>query len=240
MNWLIPREPVNAWTHGAWALGAIPATLLLWKLCGGDRVKQATLLIFGASLLICFGASTLYHGVRLPADDIEICRQIDHIGIYILIGGTVTPAAAVLLIGWWRVIALTIAWGMAAAGISIQLTWPVAPDWFSTTIYVVMGWGVCLSYFEMSRALPRGGMRSTWLGGLFYTVGAMMNLVGWPRLVPGVFSTHELWHVFCIAGSSCHLWFMARWVAPFERARTQPATAPAATLPALGFGAVPR
>jgi hemolysin III len=240
MDWLIPREPVNAWTHGAWALGAIPATLLLWRLCRCDRVKQASLLVFGASLFLCFGASTLYHGARFPAEKIEICRQIDHIGIYILIGGTVTPAAAVLLVGYRRIITLAVAWGLAAVGISIQLTWQVAPPWFYTTIYVAIGWGVCLNYFEMSRALPRGGMRSVWLGGTFYTVGAILNLAGWPQLLPGIFSTHELWHVFCMAGSFCHLWFMVRWVAPFERARTQTAASAAAGLPALGFGVVSR
>src|SRR5712692_2222920 len=102
MNWLILREPVSAWTHGAWAMAALPATLLLWRLCRGDRVKQPSLVIFGVSIVLCFGGSMLYHGVRLPAAQIEICRQVDHIGIYVLIAGTVTPAATVLLSGGWR------------------------------------------------------------------------------------------------------------------------------------------
>ena len=236
MDWLIPREPVNAWTHGAWALVALPVTLLLWRMCRGDRLKQVSLLVFGASLFLCFGGSTLYHGVRLPAEGIEICRQLDHIGIYLLIGGTVTPVAAVLLAGWWRVVTLSVAWGMAALGITIQLAWPVAPPWVYTSIYVSMGWGACLSYFEIARVLPRGGMRPVWLGGILYTIGAWMNMAGWPRLIPGVFSSHELWHIICIAGSFCHIWFMARWVAPYKRPRTDPVVAFQTPLPALRLG----
>jgi hemolysin III len=175
----------------------------------------------------------LYHGVRLSAEDIEFCRQLDHIGIYLLIGGTVTPPAAVLLTGGWRIVALSVAWALAALGITIQLTWPVAPPSVYTSIYVGMGWGVCLSYFQMSRVLPRGGMRPALLGGMLYTMGALMNMAGWPRLIPGVFSSHELWHMICISGSFCHIWFMARWIAPYKRLRPSPVVAFQTPLPAL-------
>jgi hemolysin III len=237
MSWLVFREPVNAWTHGAWAMAAFPATLLLWRLCRGDRVKQLSLLIFGVSIFLCFGGSTLYHGVRLPAQQIETCRQIDHIGIYLLIAGTVTPAATVLLQGGWRLATLAVAWGMAGSGITFQLTWPDAPPVFYTMIYVSMGWGVCLSYFTMARVLPRGGMRPVWLGGVLYTLGALLNLAGWPQLVPGIFSTHELWHLFCIAGSFCHIWFMTRCVVPFERQPFGTATVLASLQPVLNYSA---
>jgi hemolysin III len=225
MTWLSLREPVSAWTHGAWAIGALPACVLLWRVCRGNRVKQISLSLFGGSLFLCFGSSMLYHGVRLPAGDIELCRIIDHIGIYVLIGGTVTPAAVVLLQGRWRGVTLIVAWGMSALGIALLLVWPTAPPWVYTLLYMGIGWGVCLGYFEMARVLPPGGMRPVWLGGLLYTVGALLNLVGWPQLVPGVFSTHELWHVFVMAGSFCHFWFMVRFVAPFERRRADPALA---------------
>jgi hemolysin III len=88
----------------------------------------------------------------------------------------------------------------------------------------------------MGRVLRPGGMRPAWVGGMLYTIGAMLNLAGWPRLVPGVFSTHELWHLFCIAGSSLHIWFMIRNVVPFERPQVQPAIVLAGPMPAMGFG----
>jgi hemolysin III len=233
MHWLIFREPVNAWTHGAWAVAALPACLLLWRVCRGERVKQWSLLLFGVTLTLCFGGSALYHGVRLPAPQIEICRMIDHIGIFLLIGGSVTPAALVLLDGRWQLGTLVFVWVMAAFGIFSLLLWPTAPPWLYTLQYVLIGWGACLGYFEMARVLPARALRPVWLGGLLYTVGAMVNLAEWPVLVPGVVGSHELWHVFGMAGSFCHFWFMIRWVAPFDR-RPCIAPSPQASLQACG------
>jgi hemolysin III len=225
MHWLIFREPVNAWTHGVWAVAALPGCLLLWRVCRGDRVKQWSLLLFGVTLALCFGGSALYHGVRLPASQIEICRMIDHIGIFLLIGGTVTPAALVLLDGRWQLATLVFVWSMAIFGIFSLLVWPTVPPWLYTLQYVLTGWGACLGYFEMARSLPARALRPVWLGGLLYTIGAMMNLAEWPVLVPGVFGSHELWHVFGMAGSFCHFWFMLRWVARFDRRQAVPAGA---------------
>jgi hemolysin III len=246
MTWLDLREPVSAWTHGAWALCALPACLLLWRACRGDRVKQLSLFLFGITLFLCFGGSMLYHGVRLPEPGIELCRKIDHVGIYLLIAGTVTPPAVVVMQGRWRLGTLLFAWGMAAVGIVMLVAWPVAPLGTCTLLYVAMGWGVSLGYFQMARMFPRRALRAIWVGGLFYTVGAALNAAEWPRLVPGVFGTHELWHLFGIAGSFCHFWFMLRWLVPFERGRVvpgmsagsgvQPAALPGVA-PAMGLSA---
>src|SRR5262249_7166218 len=142
---------------------------------------------------------------------------IDHVGIYLLIAGTVTPPAAILLHGRWRQGTLFGAWCLAGLGIGLQLAWPTSPAWVYTLIYLSMGWGLCLGYFEMARVLPTGGMRPIWLGGLLYSIGALINMADWPNLAPGILGAHELWHVFAIMGSFCHFWFMVRWVAPFER-----------------------
>jgi hemolysin III len=238
MNWLGFREPISSWTHGLWMIGALPGCLLLWRACGGDRTKQFGLLLFGVSLVICFGGSALYHGVCLPEPQIEICRIIDHIGIFLLIVGTITPLALVLLTGRWRIVTLAVAWSMAALGIGAVIAWPTAPLWLHTSIYLAIGWVIGLGYFEMARALSPGAMQPVLLGGLFYTVGAILNLAGWPRLFPHVFGTHELFHLFVMVGSLCHFWFMVRWVAPFERSRiaatprriSAPPTRPAADL----------
>src|SRR5262249_44728353 len=110
----------------------------------------------------------------------------------------------------------------ALFGIVFQLSWSAVPPWLYTLIYMGMGWGVFLGYFEIANLLPPGGMRPVWLGGVLYTVGAMINLTEWPPLAPGVFGSHDLWHLFAMAGSFCHFWFMVRWVAPFDRRRAVP------------------
>src|SRR5262249_61273153 len=102
MDWLSFREPVNAWTHGIWLLLALPGTLLLWRQARGDFVKQLGFLIFGLCAALCYAGSTLFHGVRLPEEQVEFFAKLDYIGIYLLIAGTITPVALVVLRGRWR------------------------------------------------------------------------------------------------------------------------------------------
>ena len=107
MDWLHFREPVSAWTHGIWFILAFPACLLLWTAGRGDRIKQISLLVFGLSLIICFGGSVLYHALRLPPQIMEgWFAKADSIGIYLLIAGSITPVAVVVLQGAWRTITL--------------------------------------------------------------------------------------------------------------------------------------
>jgi hemolysin III len=137
-------------------------------------------------------------------------QRVDHIGIYLLIAGTVTPIALVVLRGRWRVGLLSGIWGLALAGIVLQFEVDV-PMRVLTLMYVVMGWLGCASFFELTRLLGHARLRPPWLGGLFYTVGAVVELfytvgavidtANWPVLVPGVFVSHELFHPFVMAGS---------------------------------------
>jgi hemolysin III len=219
MNWLECREPVSAWTHGIWMLCALPACAVLYRISGGDRLKQIGLMVFGLTLAFCMAASSLYHGICRPPTALQGFRTLDYIGVFLLIAGTVTPAALIVLEGGWRWAMLALAWGLASLGIALHLVWEKTPQPLSTLLYIGMGWTVCLCYFELARALSHRAMRPVWIGGLLYTGGAVLDLTGWPKLVPGLFGTHELFHVCVMAASLCHFWFMARYVAPFRRAR---------------------
>src|SRR5438105_2654244 len=115
------REPVSAWTHFLWMWLAIPGTVLLWRRSRGDRAKQWSLLVFGCGLIFCYLGSTLFHGVHPPEQVRRLCT-LDHIGIYLLIAGSYTPAVVVLLGGWWKWIMLGMAWVLAGAGITLRLT----------------------------------------------------------------------------------------------------------------------
>src|SRR5205823_4671285 len=78
-------------------------------------------------------------------------------------------------------------------------------------------WVGCITYFEMARQLSHAALRSVWLGGLFYSIGAVLNVLHWPNLVPGVFGAHEVFHLFVMAGSLCHYYFMLAVVVPYRR-----------------------
>jgi hemolysin III len=219
VSWLQFREPVSAWTHCAGLLLAAPAALALWRAGRSDRLKQLGLLAFGLGLAACYAGSTLYHGVRLSGRQLAWFATLDSIGIYLLIAGTVTPVALVVLRGRWRWGLLGFTWLLAAAGIGLRLTSAPMSRLTSTALYLGMGWAIVLAYAELARALSHRAVRPAVLGGLLYSAGAMLNHVGWPRLWPGVFSAHELFHLFVLAGSLCHFWFLFKGVAPFPRRR---------------------
>jgi predicted membrane channel-forming protein YqfA (hemolysin III family) len=115
MEWFAPNEPISAWTHGLWMLLAIPAgAFLVWK-NRGDGARVIGMTVFSVSLVICFGASSLYHAA--PTGPMRnILHVLDYLGIYLLIAGTVTPVALIVLRGWWRRWLLVQIWLLAAAG----------------------------------------------------------------------------------------------------------------------------
>jgi hemolysin III len=211
------REPINAWTHGVWFLLSLPATVLLWRAGRGDRAKQVSLLVFGLGLVSCFAGSTLFHGVRLPDDHVTLFAQLDYIGIFLLIAGSYTPAVFTLMRGANKWGTLATVWLLAATGIALRVLAVPIPSTVSTGLYLVMGWSVVFCYCAFVRVLSHRALVPIPLGGLFYSIGAVCNLVHWPALWPGVFSTHELWHLFVMAGSLAHYWFMFRCVVPFDR-----------------------
>lgn len=220
MSWLDFREPVSAWTHFLWMWLAIPGTILLWRRSRGDVAKQTSLLVFGLALIFCYLSSTLFHGAHSPERVRALCR-LDHISIYILIAGSYTPAVVVLLRGWWRWSMLGMSWLLAAAGITMRVSMSHVPPAVSSGFYLAMGWGAILCYFEMVRVLSQRAMFPVFLGGVLYSIGALVHLVHWPTFIPGVFGPHEVMHLFIMAGSLAHFWFMLTRVVPFKGAAWQ-------------------
>jgi hemolysin III len=141
---------------------------------------------------------------------------MDHVGIYMLIAGTYTPIAWTFLRRHWRRGVLGLVWLWAALGITIRLTYETQPPWLSTAFYLGMGWGALFCYFEVARRLSHRAMIPIVAGGVLYSLGAIFNLLHGPVLWPGVFQAHELFHLFVVAGSMCHFYFMLTVVGPSE------------------------
>jgi len=216
MTWLDFREPVSAWTHFVWMILSVPGTIILWRLARGELLKRIGVLVFGLTCAACFGGSFLYHAV--PARIVEPFHVFDHVAIYLFIAGTVTPIGLVALRGRYRLWLLVGIWVMAFTGVGMRLlAEPSVPK--ATLFYLSMGWLGLLTYFELARRLTHAKLRGLWLGAAFYTVGAVINVLHWPVLAPGTFESHELFHVFVMAGASCHFYFLLVAIVPFSTAR---------------------
>jgi hemolysin III len=179
-----------------------------------ERGKSTALLIFGLSLVICYGCSAMYHAAGSSGELGHRLRRLDHVGIYLLIAGTYTPAAWSLMSVPWRRGTLVTVWTVTTLCTARVWFLGVLPAWMSTFIYLGLGWGALLCYRELTRDLHARTLLPLPLGGAFYSVGAMINLIGWPVVRLGVFGAHELFHFFVIAGSACHVVFMLRVVVP--------------------------
>jgi hemolysin III len=184
--------------------------------CQGGRGRRLTLLIFGASLVICYAASTLFHAVRLSRSWLVWFDQLDHIGIFILIAGSYTPVAWTLLRGTLRSGTLLVVWSLSALGTVLLLTQGVFSMFWSTIFYLTMGWGALVCYIEISRVRTQRTIFPLLLGGILYSIGAIINLMEWPVFHPGFFGAHELFHLFVMGGSLAHFRFMFAVVAPAE------------------------
>ena len=210
------REPVSALSHALGLALALPGTWLLWRRAAGDRARQLSLLVFGTSLVACYGASACFHGVRLTEGERAAFATADSVGIFALIAGSVTPIAWTLMRGRWRRNALVLTWGVAALGASWSLLLGTPPLPIATGLYLGMGWGAVVCYVEIARRITHRALWPIPLGGVCYSVGAALNLLKWPDIWPGTIGPHELFHVFVMAGSACHYWFMLTVVAPFR------------------------
>lgn len=210
------REPVSAWSHGAWLLLALPGSVLLWRRADSHRARQVILLGYTICLVFCAMASTLYHGVQRRGADLSSYLLFDHIGIYLLIAGSYTPIAWTLMRGPWRYGTLAFAWMSATLGIAMHLVWAGLPIWLTTGLYLAMGWGSILCYNELARYLSFRLLRPIVLGGAFYSLGAILNVLRWPVVWPGVIGAHEIFHVFVVAGSVAHYRFMLKVIAPWD------------------------
>ncbi len=180
----------------------------------GDPWRVVGFSIYGASLILLYSASTIYHWQALPPRGEDILKRLDHVAIFVLIAGTYTPVCLVTLRGGWGWSVLGLVWGLALLGLLLKLFFQHLPRWSSTALYVGMGWMAVVAVVPLVQSLPVSGLMWLVAGGVLYTLGAVIYAVKWPDPAPQVFGFHEVFHVFVLAGSITHFVFMMRYVLP--------------------------
>ena len=198
------REPVNSLTHWIGAILALAGLIALLVVGWGTPAKVVSLIIYGTSLIFLFSASATYHMVRVKEKALEIFRKVDHSAIYFLIAGTYTPFCINAFTGFWKWGMLTIIWSLAFIGIGIKVFIIRVPRWVNAGIYIAMGWLVVGASGQLLAALPVWVI--TWLiiGGVVYTLGAVVYITKIFNFVPGVFGFHEVWHIFVLVAAIAH------------------------------------
>jgi hemolysin III len=204
------KDPFCGVSHAVGALLALCGLIFLLVESKGDPWRVTSFAIYGATLFILYTASSLYHSLRVSSKAEDALLGFDRAAIYALIAGTYTPICLVALPTGWGWSLLGVVWGLAITGILIDvISRRRTPNWLQAVLYLLTGWVALIAIGPLVRALPIAALGWLGAGCLIYTVGAVICVTERPRIRPGVFGAHELWHVLVLAGSVCHFVVMA-------------------------------
>jgi hemolysin III len=207
------REPISALTHLLAGVFSFFGLITLVYFGWGDNQKIITFIIYGISLILMFTASGTYHMVIARDSIILNLRKLDHSAIYLLIAGTYTPICVYFFNGFWQYGMLILIWSLAIIGIVVKLFVINAPRWINAGVYLIMGWLAIMGIQEILRTMPTAAIIWLVLGGLFYSVGAIIYITKFLDFFPGKFGFHEVWHIFVILGALSHYVVILKFIA---------------------------
>ena len=211
------REPGSAITHFIAMMLAVfaAAPLLVKSALSGTANMLPAMTIFILSMILPYGASATYHSLNIGGRVLRIFRKVDHMMIFVLIAGSYTPVCLIVLGGKMGYTLFAVVWGIAIAGMLLKACWVTCPKWFSSIIYIAMGW-VCVFVFgSLWNTLPHSAFLWLLTGGIIYTIGGVIYALKLPLFNSRhtFFGSHEIFHLFVMGGSLCHFIFMYHYVA---------------------------
>lgn len=204
------KDPVSGISHLIGAILSIIGTVILIYLSAkeGKIFHVVSFAIFGASMIFLYTSSAIYHLFGHSPEEVDVFRKIDHAMIYVLIAGTYTPFCLIALRGPWGYSAISVIWVLAIMGIStvfFKSFWANVPRWTATALYIIMGWLSVILVWPIYRAAGYEAVLWLMIGGVFYTVGAIIYAQKKPNFWKG-FGFHELFHILVLLGTIAHFW----------------------------------
>lgn len=211
------KDPGSAITHFIGMMMAIlAATPLLIKASREpDKIHVISLAVFITSMILLYAASTLYHTLDISEKINRLLKKIDHLMIFVLIAGSYTPICLIVLRGKIGISLCLLVWGIALFGIILKCFWINCPKWFSSALYIAMGWVCVLAFTQIINALPAKAFLLLLIGGIIYTIGGVIYALKLPLFNSKHknFGSHEIFHLFVMGGSACHFIMMYLYVA---------------------------
>lgn len=198
-GYTLGEEISHSVSHGIGAALSIAGLVISVVMAAGtgSATKVVSFAIFGTSMILLYTASTLYHAFTHKKTK-QVFQYADHIAIFVLIAGTYTPIALILLGGAWGWTLFGLSWGLAVAGIVYEVVFMNKYKWISISIYLAMGWLVVVAIKPLMEVMPFGLFMWILAGGLCYTLGSIFYLIEKIKFF------HFIWHLFVIAGTICH------------------------------------
>jgi len=210
------KEPVNTWTHLITFVAAIVGLVFLIVMSKNNISKLVTMTIYGLSMVLLFGASSLYHWVKTTPQKELLLKKIDHIAIYFLIAGSYTPVFYFGLEGAWRWAMLISVWSLAVLGMALKIWFIHAPRYVSAAFYVSLGWIALVPFLQLIKHLQLGAIILMAVGGVIYTMGAVIYATKIFDFFPKRFGFHEIFHLFIAAGSIVHFIMILIYIIPMQ------------------------
>ncbi len=210
------KDPWSALTHFIGMLLALFATvpLLVKAAFSGNLMHVYAMAVFMLSMVCLYAASATYHAFGIGEHLYMILKKIDHMMIPVLIAGTYTPICLITLKDSIGPALLAAVWTMAIAGILVKAFWVTCPKWFSSVLYIAMGWLCIMGMSSIVQSLSGPAFLWLLIGGILYTVGGVIYALKLPifNARHRKFGTHEIFHLFVMGGSVCHYILMYGYV----------------------------
>lgn len=204
------KDPGSAVTHFIAMMMAAFATIpLIVKALKDGTLVVVSCIVFALSMILLYGASTIYHSVDKGELINRRLRKLDHAMIFILIAGSYTPICLLVIKGKTGVFLLTLVWLVALVGIIIKMCWVNCPKWLSSAMYIAMGWMCVMAFSPIINNTTKAQFGWLFSGGIIYTVGGIVYAIKTPKVNAynqrhKFFGTHEIFHVMVMLGSVCH------------------------------------
>jgi len=196
----------------AFFIAIVLAVLLGLKANGAAGISGAV--VFGVSVSLMFGTSALYHRVDWSVPARRWMRRMDHAMIYLLIAGTYTPFALLVLHNAWKIVVLAIVWSGAACAIVLKMVWVDAPKWLAAVFGIALGWVGLIASPQLFGGIGVAASVLLILGGVAYTVGGVIYARRRPDPFPTIFGYHEIFHALVIAAVALQYAVVAFFVLP--------------------------